>query len=86
MCSVNLFDQRAIDRVVTPAGKGRIGFIAKRPIGNAPWLHAERPSGNYCEQYWLRMKAMGLDFGADWARAVGAGGCGQNTRGVCTTR
>jgi aryl-alcohol dehydrogenase-like predicted oxidoreductase len=67
MCSVNLFDQRAIDRVVTPAGKGRIGFIAKRPIGNAPWLHAERPSGNYCEQYWLRMKAMGLDFGADWA-------------------
>ena len=67
MCSVNVFDQRAIDRVVTPAGKGRIGLIAKRPIGNAPWLHAERPTGNYCEQYWLRMKAMGIDFGGDWA-------------------
>jgi aryl-alcohol dehydrogenase-like predicted oxidoreductase len=67
MCSVNVFDQRAIDRVVTPAGQRGIGFIAKRPIGNAPWLHAERPSGNYCEPYWLRMKAMGLDFGADWA-------------------
>jgi aryl-alcohol dehydrogenase-like predicted oxidoreductase len=67
MCSVNVFDQRAIDRVVTPSGKRHIGLIAKRPIGNAPWLHANQPSGQYCEQYWLRMKAMGLDFGADWA-------------------
>ena len=67
MCSVNVFDQRAIDRVVTLAGKHSIGLIAKRPIGNAPWLHANQPSGQYCEQYWLRMKAMGLDFGADWA-------------------
>jgi len=67
MCSVNPFDQRAIDRVVTPAGKRGIGLIAKRPIGNAPWLHMNRPSGQYCEPYWLRMKAMGLDFGADWA-------------------
>jgi aryl-alcohol dehydrogenase-like predicted oxidoreductase len=64
---VNVFDQRAIDRVVIPAGKRGIGLIAKRPIGNAPWLHANQPAGQYCEQYWLRMKAMGLDFGADWA-------------------
>jgi aryl-alcohol dehydrogenase-like predicted oxidoreductase len=67
MCSVNVFDQRAIDRVVMPAGKRGIGLIAKRPIGNAPWLHANQPTGQYCEQYWLRMKAMGLDFGADWS-------------------
>jgi aryl-alcohol dehydrogenase-like predicted oxidoreductase len=67
MCSVNVFDQRAIDRVVAPAGKRGIGLIAKRPIGNAPWLHADRPNGQYCEQYWLRMKAMGLDFGAEWS-------------------
>jgi len=67
MCSVNPFDQRAINPVVTPAGKRDIGLIAKRPIGNAPWLHANQPAGQYCEQYWLRMKAMGLDFGADWA-------------------
>jgi aryl-alcohol dehydrogenase-like predicted oxidoreductase len=67
MCSVNLFDQRAIDRVVAPAGKGGIGVIAKRPIGNAPWLHASQPTGQYCEQYWLRMKAMGLDLGAEWS-------------------
>jgi aryl-alcohol dehydrogenase-like predicted oxidoreductase len=67
MCSVNMFDQRAMDRVVTPAGKRGLGVIAKRPIGNAPWLHANQPTGRYCEQYWLRMKAMELDFGADWA-------------------
>jgi aryl-alcohol dehydrogenase-like predicted oxidoreductase len=67
MCSVNMFDQRAIDRVIMPSGKGGIGLIAKRPIGNAPWLHTNQPSGQYCEQYWLRMKAMRLDFGTDWA-------------------
>jgi aryl-alcohol dehydrogenase-like predicted oxidoreductase len=67
MCSVNVFDQRAIDRVVTPSGKRTIGLIAKRPLGNAPWLHTNQPSGQYCEQYWLRMKAMGLDFGANWS-------------------
>lgn len=63
MCSVNVFDQRAIDRVVSRAG---VGVIAKRPVGNTPWLHAERPTGKYCEEYWLRMKAMKLDFGAEW--------------------
>jgi aryl-alcohol dehydrogenase-like predicted oxidoreductase len=67
MSSVNMFDQRSIDRVVTPAGKRNIGLIAKRPIGNVPWLHATQPTGQYCEQYWLRMKAMGLDFGAEWS-------------------
>ncbi len=67
MCSVNVFDQRAIDRVVTPAGKRGIGVIAKRPVGNAPWLHVERPTGLYCEAYWLRMKAMALDLDADVA-------------------
>lgn len=67
MCSVNAFDQRAMERVVAPAGKRGIGVIAKRPIGNAPWLHADRPTGQYCEEYWLRMKTMGLNFGAEWS-------------------
>lgn len=67
MCSVNVFDQCAMDRVVAPAGRRAIGVIAKRPIGNAPWQYPSRPTGQYCEPYWLRMKAMGLDFGAAWA-------------------
>lgn len=46
MCSVNVFDQRAMDRVVAPAGKRGVGLIAKRPIGNAPWLHANQPTAS----------------------------------------
>ncbi len=67
MSSVNVFDQRSIDSVIFPASMQGIGYIAKRPIGNAPWLHASPPSGQYCEEYWNRMKAMQLDFGSEWA-------------------
>ncbi len=66
MSSVNIFDQRAIESIVAPSAKKGIGYIAKRPIGNAPWLHASQPLGNYCEEYWKRMKAMELDLGDDW--------------------
>ena len=66
MSSINVFDQRSIDSIVTPAVKRGTGYIAKRPIGNAPWLHAEHPYGNYSEEYWKRMKAMELDFGDEW--------------------
>jgi len=66
MSSINVFDQRSIDSVVTPASKKGFGFIAKRPIGNAPWLYKEQPYGNYCEEYWKRMKIMKLDFGSEW--------------------
>jgi aryl-alcohol dehydrogenase-like predicted oxidoreductase len=66
MSSINIFDQRSIDRTVVSASKQGLGYIAKRAIGNAPWLHAAQPHGNYCEEYWKRMKAMKLDFGSDW--------------------
>lgn len=66
MSSVNIFDQRAINEVVAPSANKGIGYIAKRPIGNAPWLHASQPYGNYCEEYWKRMKMMELDLGDDW--------------------
>lgn len=66
MSSINIFDQRSIGRSVVPASKQGLGYIAKRAIGNAPWLHASQPHGNYCEEYWKRMKAMKLDFGSEW--------------------
>ncbi len=66
MSSINVFDQQSIDAVVSPAAKKGLGYIAKRPIGNAPWIHIEHPHGNYCEEYWKRMKAMKLDFGDEW--------------------
>lgn len=66
MFSVNVFDQRAVRRVLWPAKEKGTGIIAKRPMGNAPWMYPERPVGQYCEEYWHRMKAMGLDFAYDW--------------------
>jgi aryl-alcohol dehydrogenase-like predicted oxidoreductase len=65
--SINLFDQRAVDGALATARERGLGVIAKRPVANAPWRFAERPAGDYCEPYWERMQAMGLDPGGlDW--------------------
>ncbi len=65
MASLNLCDQRVIDRVL-PRITGK-GFIAKRPSANHPWRFAERPLGDYCEEYWLRWRAMEIsNFGHAW--------------------
>ncbi|NNM53261.1 MAG: aldo/keto reductase [Spirochaetales bacterium] len=57
--SVNLFDQDKIPLLPQVKADGR-GFIAKRPLGNAPWRFDQRPVGNYAETYWERMTTMGL--------------------------
>ncbi len=65
--SVNLFDQGSLRRTTVEAAARGIGVIAKRPLANAPWTHARRPTGEYVEPYWERMKEMGLDpCGLDW--------------------
>lgn len=66
MSSINIFDQRSLHAIVPSSIHRGIGYIAKRPIGNAPWLHPSRPVGHYCEEYWVRMNAMKLTFKADW--------------------
>jgi len=58
MASFNPFEQRVADEVLPRLGG--TGFIAKRPVANAPWRFADQPRGDYCEPYWLRMRAMGL--------------------------
>ena len=57
-CSVNLCDQRALAEVLPEAAGRGVGVIAKRPLANAPWAHAERPAGQYVERYWERLQAM----------------------------
>lgn len=65
MASLNLFDQGVIDRVL-PRIRDK-GFIAKRPSANHPWRFDAQPVGDYCETYWTRWRAMGLDSGGlDW--------------------
>jgi aryl-alcohol dehydrogenase-like predicted oxidoreductase len=66
--SVNLFDQRAVERGVRWAEERGMGVIAKRPLGNAPWRFHERPQAGDIALYWERMRSMGLDpRGLDWS-------------------
>jgi aryl-alcohol dehydrogenase-like predicted oxidoreductase len=64
--SMSLFDQRSARWYASEAIRRRMGIIAKRPIGNCAWKFAERPAGQYAEEYWARMKEMELDFGDAW--------------------
>ncbi len=59
--SVNICDQRVLETVIPDAVKAGLGIIAKRPIANAPWRHATRPVGDYCETYWERLQTMKLE-------------------------
>jgi aryl-alcohol dehydrogenase-like predicted oxidoreductase len=59
--SVNICDQRAIDGSIQRTRELGMGVIAKRPLANAPWLHAECPKGSYVEEYWWRWDTMKLD-------------------------
>ena len=66
-CSVNICDQNSIDGQIAEAESKGMGVIAKRPIANGPWRYSTQPFGNYCEEYWKRMKKMNLpNFGYDF--------------------
>lgn len=66
MTSVNICDQRVMDVVIDKAKKNSIAIIAKRPLANVAWKYKERPYENYCEEYWLRLQKMNLQFDMDW--------------------
>lgn len=68
--SLNPFDQRSIDRILPLTKEKKIGVIAKRPIANVPWRFTEQPYGNYCEEYWKRMKQMNLNLNINWLEAA----------------
>ena len=61
--------RRPLEPASTSLGRDpELGVIAKRPIANAPWRFAERPSGHYAELYWERLRALALDPGdLGWA-------------------
>lgn len=65
--SLNFCDQRVINSGLAQARDQNLGFIAKRPVANAPWRYNERPVGRYVEEYWLRWKTMQPDpHGLPW--------------------
>jgi aryl-alcohol dehydrogenase-like predicted oxidoreductase len=61
-CSVNICDQHSITKYLPLAVEKGLGVIAKRPIANAPWRHADPPVGHYSEEYWHRLKKMKPDL------------------------
>ncbi|MCG6932652.1 MAG: aldo/keto reductase [Gallionella sp.] len=69
MASLNICDQRVIEEILPDIAAQ--GFIAKRPSANHPWRFDERPVGDYCEEYWLRWRAMGLaNHGHEWGETA----------------
>jgi aryl-alcohol dehydrogenase-like predicted oxidoreductase len=65
--SVNICDQRALITHIPEAERRGMGVIGKRPLANAPWRYAQRPTGEYVEVYWDRFRAMNPDPGGlDW--------------------
>lgn len=59
-CSVNIADQRNL-REILPQHRLLPGLIAKRPIANAAWRFDERPTGDYAEDYWVRLQELAYD-------------------------
>lgn len=60
--SVSIADQEAVDLTIPLALERRMGVIAKRPIANAVWRHAEKPGNSYVVPYWERLRELDYDF------------------------
>ena len=68
--SVSIADQEAIGRTLPLAVQRGMGVIAKRPIANAAWRYARRPSEPYYQPYWERLRALEYPFLRDAERVV----------------
>ncbi len=61
--SVNVMDQECLTKTLPLAAGRGMGVIAKRPIANAVWRHAnEAEVPEYRKSYWERMQKLGYDF------------------------
>jgi aryl-alcohol dehydrogenase-like predicted oxidoreductase len=61
--SISIADQEPLHLTVPLAAERDMGVIAKRPIANAAWLAARRPSRDaYEHEYWQRLRALGYAF------------------------
>jgi aryl-alcohol dehydrogenase-like predicted oxidoreductase len=69
--SLNVCDQRVMRSGLAEAKSRGMGFLAKRPLADAPWRFRERPAGDEAEPYWVRLAAMKIGPGElpwdEWA-------------------
>jgi aryl-alcohol dehydrogenase-like predicted oxidoreductase len=59
--SVNIADQLPIENIKLAHHNG-LGVIAKRPIANAVWRNAEKPTEVYHQPYWERIQKLQFSF------------------------
>jgi aryl-alcohol dehydrogenase-like predicted oxidoreductase len=60
--SVSVADQTPIDSLIPSAVEKGLGIVAKRPIANAVWRHAEKPADSYHHEYWERIRKLKFEF------------------------
>lgn len=63
--SASLFDQASLGDPLHHAKRAGMGVVAKRPLANAPWRHAARPTAEWVT-YWDRMRTMSVEPRRPW--------------------
>ena len=60
--SVSIADQEALELTLPLARQRNMGVIAKRPIANAIWRSAKKPTNAYYQPYWERLQKLKFEF------------------------